>query len=77
VHRRGVPVVAITDTAQSPLKPSADVCFELGDQVNPAFQSLVAPMCLAQVLVVCTGQRLSEREPRARKTAVKTNGARQ
>lgn len=76
VHRRGVPVVAITDTALSPLKPSADVCFELGDQVNPAFQSLVAPMCLAQVLVVCTGQRLSERPPKARKTIGKGNRAR-
>lgn len=59
-QQRGVPVVAITDTALSPLKPPARVCFELGHQANPAFQSLVAPMCLAQVLVVCTGQRLAE-----------------
>jgi len=76
VHRRGVPVVAITDTALSPLKPSADVCFELGDQVNPAFQSLVAPMCLAQVLVVCTGQRLGQHGTKPRKTVGKSNGAR-
>jgi len=76
VHQRGVPVVAITDTALSPLKPSADVCFELGDQVNPAFQSLVAPMCLAQVLVVCTGQRLGQHGTKPRKTVSKSNGAR-
>jgi DNA-binding MurR/RpiR family transcriptional regulator len=79
-QQRGVPVVAITDTALSPLKPPARVCFELGDQVNPAFQSLVAPMCLAQVLVVCTGQQLAQRDARPRKTPRKTpprgNGAR-
>lgn len=75
-RQRGVPVVAITDTALSPLKPAARVCFELGDQVNPAFQSLVAPMCLAQVLVVCTGQQLARRDARPRKNVVKTNGAR-
>ncbi len=76
VHQRGIPVLAITDTALSPLKPSANVCFELGDQVNPAFQSLVAPMCLAQVLVVSAGQQLSLREPRPRKAVNKSNGAR-
>ncbi len=58
--QRHVPVVAITDTALSPLKPSARVCLELGPQANTAFQSLAAPMCLAQVLVVCTGQRLAQ-----------------
>jgi DNA-binding MurR/RpiR family transcriptional regulator len=42
------------------LKPSARVCLELGPQANTAFQSLAAPMCLAQVLVVCTGQRLAQ-----------------
>jgi DNA-binding MurR/RpiR family transcriptional regulator len=64
-QQRGGPVIAITDTALSPLKPPARVCFELGDQANPSFQSLVAPMCLAQVLVVCTGQKLTK--PKTRK----------
>jgi DNA-binding MurR/RpiR family transcriptional regulator len=64
-QQRGVRVIAITDTALSPLKPPARVCFELGDQANPSFQSLVAPMCLAQVLVVCTGQQLAK--PKSRK----------
>jgi DNA-binding MurR/RpiR family transcriptional regulator len=66
-QQRGVSVIAITDTAPSPLKPPARVCFELGDQANPSFQSLVAPMCLAQVLVVCTGQQLTK--PKTRKAA--------
>lgn len=68
-QQRGVPVLAITDTALSPLKPPARVCFELGDQVNPAFQSLAAPMCLAQILVVCTGQHLAARGQTPRRPA--------
>jgi DNA-binding MurR/RpiR family transcriptional regulator len=59
MHERGVPVIAITDTALSPLKPSARVCFELGLGPNPAFRSLVAPLCLAQALVVGAGQQLT------------------
>lgn len=58
-HGRGVPVVAITDSALSPLKPVTDVCFELGTGVYPAFRSLVAPLCLAQALVVSTGDLLT------------------
>ena len=34
--RRGVSVIAITDSALSPLKPAADVCFELGDDSTRA-----------------------------------------
>ena len=56
---RGVSVVAITDSALSPLRPAADVCFELGDDSSRPFRSLVAPLCLAQALVVSTGQRLA------------------
>ena len=57
-HARAVPVVAITDFALSPLKPLASVCFELGQGANAAFRSLVAPLCLAQALVVSVGHRL-------------------
>jgi DNA-binding MurR/RpiR family transcriptional regulator len=57
---RGVPVIAITDSALSPLKPAARVCFELGGGPEPAFRSLVAPLCLAQALVVSAGHRLAE-----------------
>ena len=55
---RGVSVVAITDSALSPLKPAADICFELGDDSSKPFRSLVAPLCLAQALVVSIGQQL-------------------
>ena len=57
-HTNGVPVVAITDFALSPLRPHARVCFELGQGSNAAFRSLMAPLCLAQALVVSVGHRL-------------------
>jgi DNA-binding MurR/RpiR family transcriptional regulator len=63
---RGVAVVAITDSALSPLKPAADVCFELGDDSSRPFRSLVAPLCLAQALVVSTGHRLAAGAPKAK-----------
>jgi len=66
---RGVAVVAITDSALSPLKPAADVCFELGDDSSRPFRSLVAPLCLAQALVVHTGQRLAAPSERGAKPA--------
>lgn len=55
---RGIPVLAITDFALSPLKPFATVCFEVGRGPDAPFESLVSPMCLAQALVVGTGQQL-------------------
>jgi DNA-binding MurR/RpiR family transcriptional regulator len=63
-HKRGVPVVAITDTSLSPLRRVATVCFELGDDLGKPFRSLVEPMCLAQSLVVSLGHRLAERGAR-------------
>jgi DNA-binding MurR/RpiR family transcriptional regulator len=66
---RGVAVVAITDSALSPLKPAADVCFELGDDSSRPFRSLVAPLCLAQALVVSTGQRLAAPTKKVKKAA--------
>jgi DNA-binding MurR/RpiR family transcriptional regulator len=77
-HARGVPVIAITDSALSPLKVSAKVCFELGQGPNPAFRSLVAPLCLAQALVISAGQRLTAPKQRAENPAAKAspNGSR-
>jgi DNA-binding MurR/RpiR family transcriptional regulator len=67
-HQRGVPVVAITDLALSPLKPHARVCFELGTGADAAFRSLVGPLCLAQALVVSVGHQLvAPRRGRTRK----------
>lgn len=62
-HGRGLDVVAITDHALSPLRASARVCFELGQGPSAAFRSLVAPLCLAQALVVRAGQKLLQNPP--------------
>jgi DNA-binding MurR/RpiR family transcriptional regulator len=57
---RGVKVIAVTDHSLSPLKPAASVCLLIGSGTPAQVRSLVAPMCLAQALVVCTGQCLVE-----------------
>lgn len=51
----GTPVVAITDSPLSPLVPSSTVHFEVSGGDHP-FRSLVAPICLAQTLVVTLGE---------------------
>lgn len=58
--RMGASVIAITDGPLSPLKASAKVCLELADDSSKPFRSLVAPLCLAQALVVSTGHQLAE-----------------
>jgi DNA-binding MurR/RpiR family transcriptional regulator len=60
-HALGVQVIAITDGPLSPLKPSAQVCLELADDSSKPFRSLVAPLCLAQALVVSVGHQLAEK----------------
>ena len=60
-HARGVPVLAITDGPLSPLKAAAKICFDLGDDSSRPFRSLVAPLCLAQALVVSTGHHLADK----------------
>ncbi len=68
VHGRGVPVVALTDSALSPLKPCATVCFEVGEGSPQAFRSLVAPICLAQALAISAGHKLAEAPPSSART---------
>lgn len=58
---RKVPVVAITDGPLSPLAANATVCFEVAERRDRPFRSLVAPMCLAETLVVSLGQQLTAR----------------
>lgn len=67
-HARGVPVLAITDGPLSPLKRSAQVCMEIGDDGRKPFRSLVEPMCLAQALVVSVGHRIADRGKAAPRT---------
>lgn len=59
---RGIPIVAITDHALSPLIPLARVSFEIEDAQIKTFRSLSAIMCLAVTLVVSLGQRLGRRD---------------
>jgi DNA-binding MurR/RpiR family transcriptional regulator len=61
-HGAGIAVVAITDWPLSPLKNSSRVCLEVALDSTRAFRSLVAPMCLAQTLVVQTGYCLAEQK---------------
>ncbi len=58
--KMGALVIAITDGPLSPLKAHAKVCLELADDSSKPFRSLVAPLCLAQALVVSTGHQLAE-----------------
>lgn len=50
-QKRGIPVVAMSDGPLSPLAPLATVAFEVHDAEMLGFRSLVAQMCLGQVLV--------------------------
>ena len=50
-------MLAITDTAVSPLTALSALAFELGEDSDQAFRSLVAPICLAQILAVAAGER--------------------
>ncbi len=59
---RKVPVIAFTDSPLSPLAQHATVCFEIAERRNRPFRSLVAPMCLAESLVVSLGHRLAAQQ---------------
>ena len=58
-HQRGVPTIAITDSPVSPLALESTVAFHVKQQEEGKFRSLVAPMCLAQTLVVALGHHLA------------------
>lgn len=57
-HARKVPVVGITDNALSPLVRASRTCFQIEENTSKPFRMLVAPMCLAQALVVAIGEEL-------------------
>jgi DNA-binding MurR/RpiR family transcriptional regulator len=59
--RKGVPLIVITDNPIGPYVKMASVCFELGEARYRPFRSLVAPICLAQSIVVALGHRLAAR----------------
>ncbi len=55
----GVPIIAITDSTLSPLALESRVSFETHEHKEHGFSMLVAPMCLAQALVVNLGHHLA------------------
>jgi DNA-binding MurR/RpiR family transcriptional regulator len=57
----GVPIIALTDSPLSPLALNADIVLETAEDEGRAFRSLVAPMCLAQSLMVTLGHRITEK----------------
>jgi DNA-binding MurR/RpiR family transcriptional regulator len=56
---KGVPVIAITDSQLSPLAEHATVLLEVQEDGERIFLSLIAPMCLAQTLMVSLGQKMA------------------
>ena len=58
--RRGISVVAITDSAFSPLVGSADVWLEVAEADFGAFRSLSASFALAMALAVGTAEKRAE-----------------
>jgi DNA-binding MurR/RpiR family transcriptional regulator len=57
LHGRGVPVIALTDSAFSPLSPNATVKFEIPEADFSGFRSLAATFCVAMALAVATGAK--------------------
>jgi DNA-binding MurR/RpiR family transcriptional regulator len=55
VTARGVPVVAVTDSPLSPVASLATVSLEVAEAKERLFRTLVAPICLAQSIVVALG----------------------
>lgn len=68
---RGVPVIAITDQPVSPLAGAARVRFDVGDDLAQPFRSLVAPLCIAQALVMAVGYAQAGQRPARRRTATR------
>lgn len=58
--RRNIPVVAITDSAFSPLVTSADVWLEIAEADFSAFRSLSASFALAMALAVGTAEKRAQ-----------------
>lgn len=57
LHERGVPVVAITDSAFSPLAATSQVRLEVAESDFGSFRSLAATFCLSMTLAVATAEQ--------------------
>lgn len=54
----GVPIISISDSSLSPLAKVATVFFTLPEDEPPFSQTLAAPICLAQALMIALASRL-------------------
>jgi DNA-binding MurR/RpiR family transcriptional regulator len=59
VAARRTPLIAITDNPLGPIGKLATVSFEIPELQDRPFRSLVAPICLAESLVVALGHHLT------------------
>ena len=59
-HAAKVPVIAITDSALSPIAKCATVLFSVPEGEYAFSRSLAAPMCLAQALMVALAAKIQE-----------------
>lgn len=57
-RRAGLPIVAITDAALSPIARLGDAVLVVEDAEVQSFRALTASMCLATTMIVGLGQRL-------------------
>jgi DNA-binding MurR/RpiR family transcriptional regulator len=55
--KRGVPIIALTDSPFSPLSPAATVAFEIPEADYAGFRSLSATFCVAMSLGVATAAK--------------------
>ena len=60
---RGVPVIAITDSAFSPLVQFATIWFEVAEADFGGFRTLSATMALSMALTVGIGDARRDRKP--------------
>lgn len=56
LNRAGVPIVAVTDSAFSPLTPMAKVWFEITENDYAGFRSITATMALANAIAIGVGE---------------------
>jgi len=68
---RGVKVIAITDQPVSPLAGAATLRFDVGDDLAQPFRSLVAPLCVAQAMVMAVGYAQAAQRPSRRRAAAR------
>jgi DNA-binding MurR/RpiR family transcriptional regulator len=73
--KRGVPIIAISDSTLSPLAKYSRVLFPVPEHDYTFSRSLAAPMCLAQALVIAVAARLQPGDTTPRIPTVTSSSA--